>query len=144
MTMPDLIVACYSGHTYAQEPRAFVWQGRRYLVAKIEQRWRTPDGPAFRLWTESGECFELHYDELQEAWAIQSLPHIEREGAKRAKILAFPPPSDRRRSPDRGEEGLGQETSPDERGERLDTSASERQEIFAPRLDDLNTEDKEI
>ena len=27
--MTDLQVECYSGHTYAQEPRAFVWQGRR-------------------------------------------------------------------------------------------------------------------
>ena len=142
--MPDLIVACYSGHTYAQEPRAFVWEGHRYLVAKIEQRWRTPDGPAFRLWTESRECFELHYDELREAWAIRALPEIEREGVQRAKILSFPPSSDRQRSPDQGEDGLGQGTSPNGRGERLETSASEGQEMLAPRLHDLNTQDKEV
>ena len=75
---------------------------------------------------------------------LQALPEVEGKGARQAKILAFPPPSDRRKSPDRGEEGLDQETSPDERSERLETSASERQEALASCLDALNTEDKEV
>jgi len=40
---------CYSGTTYAQEPRAFEWEGRRYEVARIVKRWRTPAGPGFRV-----------------------------------------------------------------------------------------------
>jgi hypothetical protein len=42
-------VECYSGHTYAQEPRAFEWEGRRYDVERIVKRWRTPGGPCFRV-----------------------------------------------------------------------------------------------
>ena len=66
-------VECYSGHTYAQEPRAVIWQGRRYLVAAVLQRWRTPGGPAFWIETETGERFELHYTEETDTWRIRPL-----------------------------------------------------------------------
>ena len=45
----SVCVECYSGHTYAQEPRAIEWEGRRYEVARIVKRWRTPAGPGFRV-----------------------------------------------------------------------------------------------
>jgi hypothetical protein len=64
-------VECYSGHTYAQEPRAVVWRGRRFAVDHVEARWRTPAGPAFSVRTETGERFELHYDELDDRWTIR-------------------------------------------------------------------------
>ena len=69
-------VECYSGHTYAQKPRTVVWQQRRYPVTRVVQRWRTPEGPAFRIRAESGELFELHYHELEERWAIRPLSNI--------------------------------------------------------------------
>ena len=50
-----------------------VWQGRRFPVAGIERRWRTPEGPAFYVGTEQGILFELRYDELEDAWAIRPL-----------------------------------------------------------------------
>ena len=81
--MAGRIVECYSGHTYAQEPRAVIWQERRYPVLHVEQRWRTAEGPAFRLQTEPGERFELHYHELEDRWTIQMLSHDdpERQGS---------------------------------------------------------------
>ena len=66
-------VEVYSGHTYAQEPRAFVWQGTRYVLAEIEERWRTPQGPAFRLRAEPQGRFDLTYHEIEDRWAIYSL-----------------------------------------------------------------------
>jgi hypothetical protein len=75
----DALVECYSGHTYAQEPRALVWQGQRFQVAKVEERWRTPEGPAFRILTESGELFEVHYREPDKHWTIQALPDMHRD-----------------------------------------------------------------
>jgi hypothetical protein len=66
-------VECYSGHTYAQEPRALVWQGRRYVVVEVESRWRWPQGPAFRLRTGPGERFELYYTEADDRWTIVHL-----------------------------------------------------------------------
>ena len=68
---------CYSGHTYAQEPRAVVWQGRRFPVTHVERRWRTPEGPAFCVETEGGIPFELHYGELEDVWTIQPLSDLD-------------------------------------------------------------------
>ena len=77
----ELIVECYSGHTYAQEPRAFVWQGRRHVVRKVERAWRTPEGPHFRVITdvENGEwrmeC-ELAYNEQADTWSLIHAPRV--------------------------------------------------------------------
>lgn len=66
----EIQVECYSGHTYAQEPRAFVWQGQRHEVAAIERAWRTPAGPVFRVRTAEGWRFELAYDEAADRWMV--------------------------------------------------------------------------
>jgi aminotransferase len=100
-------VECYSGHTYAQEPRALTWEGHRYLVAEVEARWRTPDGPAFRVRTESGERFELHYYESADAWHLipgtwYQRPDFKKENPPRMKnfvakkVQAVPPSGIRR------------------------------------------------
>ena len=73
---------CYSGYTYAQEPRAIEWRGRRYEVVRIVKRWRVPTGPAFRV--EIGEpepqspsdeiqipkLIDLHYLEIEDQWTM--------------------------------------------------------------------------
>ena len=71
--MPDRAVECYSGHTYAQEPRAVVCQGRRHPVSLIERRWRTPEGPGFWVQTGSAGRFELQYFELEDRWSVRVL-----------------------------------------------------------------------
>ena len=73
-----LTVECYSGHTYAQEPRAIVTaEGQRWMVAEVVQRWRTPAGPAFRIRTEAGDLFDLHYSETDDRWTVRPLPAAE-------------------------------------------------------------------
>ena len=68
--MTGATVECYSGHTYAQEPRVVVWRGQRHRVTQVKERWRTPDGPAFEVQTETGPIFRLHYDENHDLWTI--------------------------------------------------------------------------
>lgn len=70
MTGEPVRVECYSGHSYAQEPRAFTWQGERRAVAAVERAWRTPAGPHFRVRTEDGARFELAYDERADEWEL--------------------------------------------------------------------------
>ena len=77
-------VECYSGHTYPQEPRTVVWQGCRYPVTQIERRWRTPAGPAFRVETEPGISFELHYGEMKDTWTIHPLSGFDPEAPEPA------------------------------------------------------------
>ncbi|MBN1658769.1 MAG: hypothetical protein JXA93_10225 [Anaerolineae bacterium] len=63
-------VECYSGHAYAVEPRAVIWQGVRHPVASVITRWRTPAGPAFRVRTAAGTLFDLAYDEAHGVWTL--------------------------------------------------------------------------
>jgi hypothetical protein len=72
----ELTVECYSGHTYAQEPRAFVWQGRRHVVQKVERAWRTPEGPRFRVVTDNGNSYELAYNEQADTWTLIHAPRV--------------------------------------------------------------------
>jgi hypothetical protein len=86
MTEPETVqVECYSGHTYAQEPRALIWQGRRYTIASIESRWRTPEGPAFFVHVDSLDRFEVRYHEADDRWTLRAgseSPDQGREGAR--------------------------------------------------------------
>jgi hypothetical protein len=75
-------VECYSGHSYAQEPRAFEWRGHRYKVVRVVKRWRTPTGPAFRVEASSVQSrivngnhqvpktVDLHYLEIEDFWTM--------------------------------------------------------------------------
>ncbi len=65
-------VECYSGHTYAQRPRAFTWRGQRYQVEAVERTWRTPQGSCFLVRTQESSVFELVYDEQKDAWFLET------------------------------------------------------------------------
>lgn len=71
--LEDGTVECYSGHAYAQELRALVWQGQRQVVRAVQARWRSPAGPAFRVQTERGAVYDLLYDETAQRWTITPL-----------------------------------------------------------------------
>jgi hypothetical protein len=71
-------VECYSGYTYAQEPRAVEWQGQRYEVKRILKRWRTPQGPHFRVevagishgQSPMSRLVDLTYSEIEDKWTM--------------------------------------------------------------------------
>jgi hypothetical protein len=73
MSAPGATVECHSGHTYAGEPRAVVWQGQRYEVDAVVARWRLPEGPAFRVLIGAGRLLDLYYDEAADRWTVD--PH---------------------------------------------------------------------
>ncbi|MBC7249418.1 MAG: hypothetical protein H5T62_03970 [Anaerolineae bacterium] len=74
--MPESVeVECYSGHTYAQRPRAFTWRGQRYQVEAVERTWRTPQGLHFRVRTDKLRA-ELVYDETQHRWSLFSVSEL--------------------------------------------------------------------
>ena len=84
--MSGASVECYSGHTYAQEPRAVMWHGQRHQVTQVDERWRTPDGPAFLVQTEPGITFTLHYLEHQDRWTITAVPAIDEPIVKNTEV----------------------------------------------------------
>ncbi len=78
MMQAPIRVECYSGYTYAQEPRAFEWEGTRYHIERIVKRWRTPAGPCFRvqvagvsnLQSPISNLFDLTYIESTDQWTM--------------------------------------------------------------------------
>ena len=68
--MEPVHVECYSGFTYAQEPRAIIWHGFRVPVVQVLGTWRTPHGPAFRVRLGDGALVELHFDEHHDHWLL--------------------------------------------------------------------------
>jgi len=69
----NLKVNCYSGYTYAERPRSFLWQGTEYKVQQIEKAWQEPGKKLFKITTDKGNAFELCYNEAEERWSAIEL-----------------------------------------------------------------------
>ena len=73
--MEPVQVECYSGYTYAQEPRSIIRRGVRIGVMRVIKTWRTPDGPGFRVRLDDGALVELYFDEQRGQWLLgEQLP----------------------------------------------------------------------
>ena len=66
----NLIVKCYSGHTYAEEPRSFRWEGVEYEVDKVERAWREPGERHFLVRTGDNKFFQLCYNNVKDLWTV--------------------------------------------------------------------------
>ena len=73
MSLNNLEVKCYSGHTYAERPGSFIWQGREYEIEEIEKAWREPGERYFRVSTRDNKLFQLCYNEADKKWSIIEL-----------------------------------------------------------------------
>jgi hypothetical protein len=69
----DLDVKCYSGHTLAERPVSFRWQGSRHVVEEVEGAWLEPGSRCFRVCTEGGGRFCLCYNETEGQWSLTEL-----------------------------------------------------------------------
>ena len=74
MVVDKLKVNCYSGHTYAEEPRSFLWEGIEYEVDDIEKSWQEPGERYFKVRTKNGKLFQLCYNEIEKQWSLIALP----------------------------------------------------------------------
>jgi len=69
----NLKVKCYSGHTYAERPKSFEWEGEEYEVAEIEKAWQGPGKRYFQVRTKDNKLFRLCYNEAEEQWSLTEL-----------------------------------------------------------------------
>jgi hypothetical protein len=69
--MMQLNVRCYSGHTYAQEPRSFIWGGEEYEVEEIVKAWREPEERHFLVKTGGNKLFQLCYNDVKGRWSLK-------------------------------------------------------------------------
>ena len=73
MRLNNRKVNCYSGHTYAESPRSFEWQGVEYEVAETEKAWQEPGERYFQVRTRDNKVFRLCYNETEKRWSITEL-----------------------------------------------------------------------
>jgi hypothetical protein len=66
----NLKVTCYSGHTYAERPKSFRWQGVEYEVEEIEKSWQQPGERCFQVRTRDNKLFQLCYNETAKQWSL--------------------------------------------------------------------------
>ena len=71
--MENLKVNCYSGHTYAERPRSFLWQDTEYQIEEIEKAWLEPGGRCFQVRTRDNKLFQLCYNETKQQWSLIEL-----------------------------------------------------------------------
>ena len=77
MQCEEAKVECYSGYKANERPTAFTFQGRRWEVAEIVDRWYEgglkggePHVDYFKVRTAEGSVFMLRYVSLFDAWSI--------------------------------------------------------------------------
>ena len=68
-----LKVNCYSGHTYAERPKSFLWEGIEYEVNKIERAWQERGEKHFQIRTKDNKLFNLCYNETEKEWSLIEL-----------------------------------------------------------------------
>jgi len=66
----ELEVSCYSGHTYAERPKSFEWQGVQHEIVEIEKAWQEPGKRCFQVSTSDNKLFNLCYNEIQCQWSL--------------------------------------------------------------------------
>jgi len=71
--LDNIRVRCYSGHTYAERPESFIWQGMEYKVEQIEKEWREPEERCFKVRTGDNKLFQLCYNETEHNWSLIEL-----------------------------------------------------------------------
>jgi hypothetical protein len=69
----NLTVKCYSGHTYAERPQSFRWEGKEYEVATIEKDWQEPGKKCFQVRTGDSKLCQLCYNDMGNTWSIIEL-----------------------------------------------------------------------
>ena len=67
--MNNLKVHCYSGHTYAERPQSFEWQGVKHKVEEIEKAWLEAGKRCSQVRTNDNKIFQLCYNEAHQEWS---------------------------------------------------------------------------
>jgi hypothetical protein len=79
MGLNNLKVNCYSGHTYAERPKSFLWEGREYKVEEMEKEWLEPGQRYFQVRTRDNKLFQLCYNETEDQWSLIELVRVKNE-----------------------------------------------------------------
>ena len=71
--MSTLKVECYSGYKADEKPISFILNGKKYMVEKIIDQWRSPEFEYFKVQADDGKAYLLRNDERNGEWALENI-----------------------------------------------------------------------
>jgi len=66
----NVLVEAYAGYKGEETPHAFVYDGIRYEVREVIQRWDTDRHSYFKLFADDGHRYVLRYDGDEQIWEL--------------------------------------------------------------------------
>jgi hypothetical protein len=67
-------VQCYSGYKADERPLSFVLDGKKLMIDKIIDRWRTPGYDFFQVVADNGKTYLLKNDRESGRWVLEKVP----------------------------------------------------------------------
>ena len=69
----DIIVECYSGYKADERPVNFITGGKKFVVNRIIQQWRSPDAEYFKVLADDGQGYLLVHDNIKDGWVLEKV-----------------------------------------------------------------------
>ncbi len=71
--MPIIEIDCYAGYKADEKPVSFVLDGKKLMVEKIIDQWRSPEFAYFKVLADDGKGYLLRNDERNDEWALEKV-----------------------------------------------------------------------
>jgi hypothetical protein len=71
--MSTLKVECYSGYKADEKPISFILNGKKYMVEKIIDQWRSPEFEYFKVQADDDMAYLLRNDERNGEWTLEKI-----------------------------------------------------------------------
>jgi hypothetical protein len=69
----NINVECYSGYKADERPVSFNYGGKKLMVDKIIDQWRSPDADHFKVLVNDGERYLLVHDNIKDTWVLEKV-----------------------------------------------------------------------
>lgn len=66
-------VECYSGYRADERPLSFIYGGRRLMVDRIIDQWRSPDSEFFKVLADDGKCYTVIHNNEKDNWVLEKI-----------------------------------------------------------------------
>lgn len=65
-----ITVQTYAGYKGDERPVLFLWEGRKFQIMEIVDRWYDPDHNSFKVLADDGKTYLLQHDFNADDWEL--------------------------------------------------------------------------
>lgn len=73
MSVPTIHVECYAGYKADERPVSFILDGKKLVVEKVIDQWRSPEFEYFKVLADDGKGYLLRNDLGNGEWALEKV-----------------------------------------------------------------------